>query len=424
LTKGRGRPYLIRAAALTALAAVTVLTACGGDDDAGGAPTLNFFVATQPGGTIQEVAKRCTEEANGRYEVNVELLPTDASQQREQLVRRLGAEDSTVDIIGMDVIWTAEFANAGWLREWTGARANQVTRGIFDSVVDTASFEGKLYGAPFNTNTQPLWYRTDQVREPPTTWDQMIDEAERIGGFIQVQANRYEGYTVWVNAMIESAGGQILSGPEEVDLPEGPTTEALATIGRLGNSSAAATDIDTSTEDTARLGFEAGSSPFMLNYTFAYASAQANAPDIAKNMGAARFPRVTPDQPSAPPLGGFNLGVSSFSDNPDQAFEAAACLSNADSQLTAVELDGLPPSNQTLYETKTVRKAYPGFADDVERSIAAAGPRPLTPAYTDLSLAIQRTLHPPSDIDPDDPQPKYDELREAVEDAVQREGLL
>jgi multiple sugar transport system substrate-binding protein len=424
LASGRHRSWLAATVA-TVACSLLALPACGGsDEDSGAGVTLNWFVATQPGGSIQEVAKRCTEEANGVYNVNVELLPTDASQQREQLVRRLGAEDSTVDIIGMDVIWTAEFANAGWLREWTGPSARQVTEGVFDTVIDTASFEGKLYGAPFNSNTQLLWYRTDQVRRAPETWAQVIDEAERIGGFVQVQANRYEGFTVWVNAMIESAGTQILSGPEQVDLAEGPTTEALAVIGELANSPAAARDIDTSNEDTARLGFEAGDSPFMLNYTFAYASAQANAPDVAKNMGAAMFPQVVEGEPSRPPLGGFNLGVSSFSDNPDEAFEAATCLSNKDSQLTALELDGLPPSNQTLYDGKAVKKAYPEFAEDVERSIDAAGIRPLTPAYTDLSLAIQRALHPTADIDPDDPAPSYDELRGAVEDAVKRQGLL
>jgi multiple sugar transport system substrate-binding protein len=421
--RGPTRTSAAIASGVCAIAVSVLLASCGGTSEGSGR-TLNWFVAIQPGGSIQEIAKQCTEQSQGRYEIQLELLPTDADPQREQLVRRLGAEDSSVDLVGMDIPWTAEFANAGWLREWTGADAQAVTRGIFDTVIESASFEGKLYGAPFNTNTQLLWYRTDQVDQPPDTWDEMIEQAEQIGGFIQVQASRYEGYTVLVNALIESAGGQILSGPEEVDLPEGPTTEALATLGQLGNSPAAAPDIDTSTEDTARLGFEAGNSPFMLNYTFAYASALANAPEIGENMAAAIYPRVTPDQESRPPLGGFNLGVSAFSENPDEAFEAATCLSNRQSQLTAVELDGLPPSNSTLYETKTVRKAYPGFAGEVARSVANAGPRPLTPAYTDLSLAIQRTLHPPADIDPDDPQPKYDELREAVEDAVQREGLL
>jgi multiple sugar transport system substrate-binding protein len=419
----RGLAATITTTAL-AIASIASLAGCGGSSSEGGKVTLNWFVATQPGGSIQEVAKRCTDEAKGRYEINVELLPTDASQQREQLVRRLGAKDSTVDLIGMDVIWTAEFANAGWLREWTSPLKEQVTKGVFDSVIDTASFEGKLYGAPFNSNTQLLWYRTDLVKKPPKTWDQMISQAEDLNKYIQVQANRYEGYTVWVNAMIESAGGEILTGPETVDLPEGPTDKALATIGELGNSPAAAPNIDTSTEDTARLGFEAGDSAFMLNYTFALASAQANAPDIAKNMGAAMFPEVVAGEPSKPPLGGFNIGVGAYSEHPDEAFDAAACLSDAKSQLTATELDGLPPSNQTLYKSKTVKKAYPGFSDEVEQSIEDAGPRPLTPAYTDLSLAIQRSLHPPADIDPNDPQSSYDELRSNVEDAVKREGLL
>jgi multiple sugar transport system substrate-binding protein len=403
---------------------LAVLVGCGSDSSSGQGVTLNWFVATQPGGTIQEVAKRCTDEANGRYNINVELLPTDASQQREQLVRRLGAKDSTVDIIGMDVIWTAEFANAGWLREWTDPLKSQVTKDVFSSVIDTASFEGKLYGAPFNSNTELLWYRTDLVDKPPTTWDQMISQAEQLGKDIQVQANRYEGFTVWVNAMIESAGTQILSGPETVDLAEGPTDEALAIIGKLANSPAAAPNIDTSSEDSARLGFEAGDSAFMINYTFALGSAKENAPEIAKTMGAAKFPEVVAGTPSKPPLGGFNLGVSAYSEHPDEAFDAATCLSNVKSQLTATKLDGLPPSNQSLYSNKVVQDAFPGFADEVEKSIEDAGPRPLTPAYTDLSLAIQRSLHPPQDINPDDPQPKYDELRQNLEDAVKREGLL
>jgi multiple sugar transport system substrate-binding protein len=409
----------------TSLCSLALLAGCGGSEGGGGpGANLNWFVATQPGGTIQDVAARCSQESNGRYTINVELLPTQADQQREQLVRRLGAEDSTVDLIGMDVIWTAEFANAGFIREFPADEAQRVTKDTFDSVIETASFEDKLYGAPFNSNTQLLWYRTDLVDQVPETWDEMIDQAVQLDSHIQVQANRYEGFTVLVNALIESAGGEILSDPETVDLPEGPTDEALSVLGTLARSPAAADNIDTSTEDTARLGFEAGDSAFMLNYTFAYASAGENAPDIQKNMGAALFPAVVAGEEGRPPLGGFNIGVSAFSDHPEEAFDAAACISSAESQLTAVTLDGLPPSNSSLYKEKAVKEAYPGFAGDIKRSIENAGPRPLTPAYTDLSLAIQRSLHPPADIDPADPGPTYDDLREAVEDAVKREGLL
>jgi multiple sugar transport system substrate-binding protein len=415
--------------AFVVLLASTSLVACTGSDESEGAGTeLTWFMQNQPGGSVQEIAKRCSEESNGEYNIKVELLAAfDANQAREQLVRRLGAEDSSMDIIGMDVIWTSEFANAGWIREWTGDDAQAATENVFDSVVDTATFDGKLYGAPLNSNTQVLWYRTDLVDQPPTTWQQMLDESSRLGneGIVQVQANRYEGLVAWFNSMVESAGTTIISGPEEIALEQGPTEEALALMGELANSpTAAAPDIETSDEGTAALGFEAGSSAFMLNYTFAFASATANAPDIAKNMAAAKWPAVNESQPSKPPLGGFNLGISEFSENPELAFEAATCLTNEQSQLTFTELDGLPPARENLYTDKVVTKAYPEFAQLVRKSIDDAAPRPQTPAYTDLSFAIQRVIHPVVDIDPNDPAPTYDELRSALEDAIQREGLL
>lgn len=416
------------ACAGAAALAVAVLSACGGSSDGSGPPTLTWFVAIQPGGTIETVAERCTKESGGRYKVEPEFLPTDASQQREQLVRRLGAEDPSIDIIGMDVIWTGEFANAGWVEEWKGPLKQQVTEKVFSNVIETASFEKKLYAAPFNTNTQLLWYRKDLVPKPPRTWDEMIEQAEKLGpgnsGTIQVQANRYEGFMVWANALIESAGTPILSGPETVDLKQGPTEKALEVMGRLASSSAAPPSLSTSDEDSSRLAFEAGESAFMTNYTFAYASAQAEAPEIGKEMGYARFPRVDAKRPSKPPLGGFNLAVSSFSKHKDVDFDAAACLANGKSQMTATELDGLPPSRSDLYSTKTVTEAYPGFAQLVKKSIEDAGPRPTTPAYQDVSLALQRTLHPPDKIDPEDTSSIYGELKSNLEAAVKHEGLF
>jgi multiple sugar transport system substrate-binding protein len=209
-----------------------------------------------------------------------------------------------------------------------------------------------------------------------------------------------------------------------VSLPEKPTEEALKVMGTLAASPAAAPNISTSDEDTARLGFEDGSSAFMVNYTFAYASAEANAPDVFKNMGFAKYPGVVAGKPSAPPLGGFNIGVGAYSDNQDLAFDAASCIGSDKSELTATELDGLPPSRQHLYTNKVVTKAYPGFAQLVKKSIDAAGPRPLTPAYQDVSLAIQDTLQPPDRIDPNDVATIYDDLKSRLDDAVKGEGLF
>ncbi len=411
-------------AGLLAAAATLGFGACTGGDDSSGAGTeLTWFVAVQRGGSFEASAAKCSEESDGRYSIKVELLPLQADAQREQLVRRLGAEDSSIDIIGMDVIWTAEFANAGWVREWTGPLAEEATRNRFESSIETASFEGTLYGAPYNANPELLFYRKDLVPEPPATWAEMIEQAKELDSSIALQANRYEGLVVWFNSLLQSAGTEVLSGPTEVDLAQEPTEEALSVMGAVARD-APASGFETSNESTAASSFESGESAFQINYTFAPASAEANAPDVFKNMGIAPYPAVVEGEPARPPLGGFNLGVSSFSENADLAFEAAACIAGPEDQITVAELDGLPPSAESIYTNPKVEKAFDGFAPLVKEALDNSAPRPLTPAYTDLSLAIQRALHPPGKIDPADPTPVYEDLREKVEQAVKREGLL
>ena len=417
------------AALAVALVAAVALGACGGDDEGGGGPVeLNWFIFNEPSGVLTKIAKQCSSSSNGAYTINFEYLPAQADQQREQLVRRLGAEDDSIDIIGMDVIWTGEFANAGWLEEWTGQDKAEVTKGVFQSMIDTASYEGSLWAAPIWTNTQLLWYREDRVPKPPRTWDEMYRQAERIGsnGTIQVQANRYEGLTVWVNSMVASAGTTIVQpdDPQQVALAQEPTATALGTMAELANSSFADPSFSTSNEDSARLAFESGGSSFMINYPFVYPSAKENAPDVFKNIAAARYPRVVPNMPSKPPLGGIILGVSSFSKNKRPAFEAIKCLRQPQNQLQIAGAAGLPPVVERLYDSKRIESIYPGFSKLMRTSIEAAAPRPVTPAYQDVSLAIQRVVHPVGEIDPQDPGPVAEDLREKVETALNVEGLL
>ena len=93
-------------------------------------------------------------------------------------------------------------------------------------------------------------------------------------------------------------------------------------------------------------------------------------------------------------LGGINLGVGAYSKNPELAFEAALCLAQPDNQVVASEKGGLPPTNEKLYDDPRIKKAFP-FADLMRDADRDGAPRPVTPAYSDISLAIQQTLHPP-----------------------------
>ena len=147
--------------------------------------------------------------------------PQDAGQQRIQLARRLAAKDPSIDLMSIDPPFTAEFADAGFLAEVPqDAKAKLEEQGTFKGAMDAATWKDKLVVFPFWSNTQVLWYRKSFVEKAgidmsqPVTWDQIIDAASENDAKIGVQANKYEGYVVWINALVEGAGGHILEDAE------------------------------------------------------------------------------------------------------------------------------------------------------------------------------------------------------------------
>jgi multiple sugar transport system substrate-binding protein len=105
---------------------------------------------------------------------------------------------------------------------------------------------------------------------------------------------------------------------------------------------------------------------------------------------------------SIPPhvtIGGINLGVSAYSKHPADDFAAIACMANPANQLNDAIKGGLPPTLASLYDDPALAKDYP-FHQLIKQQLTTYGIRPKTPAYSDVSLAIQKTLSPPSGIDP------------------------
>jgi len=417
------------------------LTACGGGGGEGGVPTLNWYVYNEPSGAFADAAAACTTAAKGRYRIKTVDLPNNADEQREQLVRRLAAKDSSIDIIGMDVIWTAEFAEAGWIKPITGAEKATVTKGRLAPAVQSATYQGKLYAAPFNSNAEMLWYRTDVTAKPPTTWGEMIDEAAKLKAegkpdLMLGQGQRYEGLVVWFTSLLESAGGHVLNADgTKVSLAKAPTEEALRIMRDFSRSSSTPDNFATAREDDGRLEWEKGTAAFMTNYSFVWPSANANNPGLAAKMRWARFPGVKAGSPSKVAIGGFNLGVGGYSKHAELAAEAVSCLVGDKNQIVNATKGGLLPVTEKLYDdqdltdatvdvkvdgkTKKV-KAFP-YADVIKDELKDAVVRPQTPYYNDVALAIARTLHPTRDIDPVKDAKR---LRKAIEEALAGEGLL
>jgi multiple sugar transport system substrate-binding protein len=413
----------IAAPLITATLAASVLAACGSSGS--GKPTINFYNFPDNSGAVQQAVDTCTAAANGKYVIKYSKLPNAADGQRQQLVRRLAARDPSMDILGLDVTWEAEFAEAGWILPWTGANKAAASEGTLKAPLETATWKGQLYAVPYNSNTQLLWYRDDLVPTPPKTWDEMIDDAVKLAQegkphLIEIQGAQYEGVVVWFNSLVASAGGSVLTADGTKASMGAPAVKALTIMQRLASSPAADPSLSVQMEDQNRLAMESGTAAFELNYPFVYPSMKSNKPDLFKHFKWTQYPSVTAGQPSQVTIGGIDMAISKYSKHPDLAFQAALCLRNRDNQKIAATKGGLPPTLADLYNDPSLQKDYP-FRQDILTALQNASVRPKTPAYQNLSIVISHAVSPPSGINASSTENK---ITNQIKDALQSKGLI
>src|SRR3954454_9270860 len=135
--RGGGRRGVAALAASAALAGL--LSACG--DSGGGGNALTWYINPDDGGQT-EVANRCSAASNGAYKITTSLLPNDASAQREQLVRRLAAKDSSIALMSLDPPFVAEFTNAGFLHTFSADEAGALTQGALQGPITSSTWNG------------------------------------------------------------------------------------------------------------------------------------------------------------------------------------------------------------------------------------------------------------------------------------------
>jgi multiple sugar transport system substrate-binding protein len=420
---GHGRRTWI-GLAVAALAS-SGLAACGTASAGTGPVSLSYYLYPDSSGATQTAIKNCDAQSHGKYTISYQQLPTGSDGQRQQLVRRLAAHDSTIDIMGLDVTWEAEFAQAGWAEQWTGANKAAAESGALGPALSTAIWKGKLYAVPDNSNTQLLWYNSALVPKPPTTWAQMIADAEQLAKqgkphYIEIQGAQYEGTTVWFNTMVSSAGGTILNPAATKVTLGAPAIKAMSIMKQLASSSAADPSLDVQMENQNQLAMEANTAAFELNYPFVYPAMKLDNPKLFKTFKWALYPEVIPGQPAKVTIGGIDLAVSKYSQHKALAFQAALCLRDRQNQIIAANVGGQPPTITSLYNDPALFKNYP-FHADILQALQHASVRPKTPVYQVVSIDISHLVSPPSSISPTSTEKT---LSHQLNNALQSKGLV
>ncbi|WP_338073689.1 extracellular solute-binding protein [Kineococcus siccus] len=392
----------------------STLGACGSGSASTGTPTLNWYINPDNGGQAT-IAAACSEASNGAYTIETSILPSQAAAQREQLMRRLAGNDTSIDLMSLDPVFVPETSEAGFLAEIPADLQQRLSDGVVDGAVQAATWKGRLVAAPFWANTQLLWYRKSVAQAAgldmtkPVTWQQLIDAAKAQDTAIGVQGTRAESMTVWVNALIASAGGEVIENPEakgpdiRLGLDSDAGRAAAQVMEQITAAGVAGPGIDNRDESATANLFQQDGADFMVNWPFVYAQAKSAAEGgtmdaaVFEDYGWTTYPEVVAGTPSAPPLGGIDIGVSAFSEHRAEAFEAVQCIVSQENQAAYMLSDGNPAALTAVYDDPAVQADFP-MAETIRQSLEQAAPRPQTAYYNEVSQGIQDRWQPVSEV--------------------------
>jgi len=329
--------------------------------------------------------------------VDLRITP-DAADQRHQLyVQWLNARAAEPDVLQLDIIWTAEFAAAGWLEP---LEVLPDADDFFEAAVEANRWRGTLYAVPWFVDTGLIYWRTDLFEGPPSTLDQLRRAAldamgtGRVRDGLVWQGARYEGLvTVFLEHLV-AFGGAILDEHGSVIVDRPPAVRALTfmrnSIGVDGIVPAAAL---TWQEEQTRFAFQNGQAAFMRNWPYAWALLQdAEQSTVSGRVGVAPFPPADGGVASAA-LGGAQLAINRSTQEPELARALVEYLTAPEQMLERARVAGQLPARRSLYATPALANALSMPLADVVRALEVTVPRPVTPVYSELSELLQVHLH-------------------------------
>jgi trehalose/maltose transport system substrate-binding protein len=307
--------------------------------------------------------------------VTVDLIarPDSATETQQQYLQFFEAESGDIDVYQIDVIWPGLFAEH--LIDLSEYMTDEEIEAHFPAIIQNNTVDGRLVGIPWFTDAGMLYYRTDLLEkyelEVPQTWTELEEAAtliqagereegnEDFWGFVW-QGNAYEGLTCDALEWQASSGGGVIINPEGVIEVNNPETIAAfqSAAGWVGTISP--DGVIGFMEEDARAVWQAGNAAFMRNWPYAYSLGNQEDSPIAGMFDVSPLPGAEPGM-SAATLGGWQLAVSQYSENPDAAAALALFLtSEPEQKIRAIE-GSYNPTIQSLYEDEDVLEAVPFF---------------------------------------------------------------
>lgn len=370
-------------------------------------------------------------QLNPGIRVELQRTPDDASQRHQLYVQWLNARVGNPSILQLDVVWTPEFAAAGWvlpLEKYGPAKSE-----FFPATIAANTWAGKLYALPWFADVGLLYRRTDLVPREPQTLEELVADAQHAkaqrGGpryGLVSQGARYEGLITGFVEYLGAFGGRIIDDSGEVVVNRPEAVRALEFMrDELYKWNVAPLDVLTWHEEEARFAFENGNAVFMRNWPYAVGAMS----DTAQSKVIGKF-AVTPMPKSATApmghstaaLGGAQLAINAYTEYPDAAYKLIAYLTAPEQMLERAQAVGQYPTRSGLYDDARLRGAINIPLENARRAIESATPRPVTPIYNELSEILQIQVHRAL-VRQVEPRQALDEAAARINALIERTGM-
>ena len=379
------------------------ITSCGEKKEAG--QTTIRFVTWKPNQPAAwEELFRIFHQENPDLVVQTETGPHSSTAFHDLLTQKLKNRSKDVDVFLMDVIWTSEFAAAGWAEPLNKFMPQAEKKLFIPNTILANTRGGRLYGIPLFIDSGLLFYRKDLLQKygflPPRTWDELVHQARTVTkgesaagrdiyGF-SGQFKQYEGLVCNMMEYILSNGGHILSPASgKAAIAEEASLEAVRFVRDSVIGKIAPTGVLTYQEPESLDLFLQGRAVFLRSWPYAWEIA--NNPErsqVAGKVALAKLPHFAGHKSYAT-LGGWQVGISAFSQKKNAAWRLANFLGSKRAQKILAIQAGRAPTRTALYADPEVLAANPHFAK-MKAVFLTAYPRPQSPLYPALSNILQR----------------------------------
>ncbi|MHA7926475.1 MAG: ABC transporter substrate-binding protein [Marinobacter sp.] len=376
---------------------------------AGGLQAKTITISCGAVGAEKQLCEEGTQawaEQTG-HEVKVVSTPNSATERLSLYQQLLAAQSEDVDIFQIDVVWPGMLAqHLVDLSEYTSGDEDA----HFESLVRNNTVDGRLVAMPWFTDAGVLYYRKDLLekydQEVPETWQQLTDSArvvmagereagnDRFWGFVW-QGRAYEGLTCnaleWVSSY---NGGTVVDAEGNVTINNPQAREALA-LASTWIDDISPRSVLNYTEEEARGVFQSGNALYMRNWPYAWSLAQSDDSPVKDKVGVVALPRGGEQGSHAGTLGGWQLAVSRYSANKDEAADLVRFLTSYEEQKRRAIQGSYNPTIPGLYEDEEVLTAVPFFGELFE-TFKNGVPRPSSvtgESYGRVSNAFFNATH-------------------------------